>query len=162
MDENNEFKKNCNKAMDSAVRVLARRSHTKYEIRQKLRQRGFSTDVISKVLSECERLNYVNDEETARIYLRELRSKGYGPRRISVFFKKKGIGHELTDTLLHKDNAEDELETAHKAFSKKLTTFDREKDMRKRREKIYRYLYYRGFSSSVISEVIRMDSCEID
>jgi len=120
MAENNDFKKEYGKAMDTAVHLLARRGHTKYEIRQKLRQRGYGTDVISDVISECERFNYVNDEETGRFYLRELRTKGYGPRRVRFSMKKKGLNDELIDTLFAEENADaDEMEIARKAVSKK-------------------------------------------
>ena len=142
-------------AMNAAVRLLSRRNHTTREIRQKLRQRGFDADTISRVLSECERLNYLNDEQTARFYIRELVAKGYGPRRIRMSLKKKGISDELADRLLPEQEAEtDELENARQLLSKKQAKFDREKDLRKRKEKIYRFLSYRGFSASVISELI--------
>lgn len=154
MSENNDSQNSFRKAMDTAVRLLARRAHTKHEIRQKLKHRRFTADVIANVISECERLNYVNDEAAGRFYLRELRAKGYGRRRIRLSMKKKGLNSELTDTLLAEENI-DEMEIARKAVSKKMAAFNREKDMRKRKEKIFRFLYSRGFSSSVIWELIR-------
>jgi regulatory protein len=143
------------RAMNTAVRLLARRNHTNYELRQKLKQRKFDTEVITKVLSECERLNYVNDEETARCYFRELKIRGYGIRRIRFSMKKKGLAEEIIDELLSKHEHEDELENARRAMEKKMRALSREKDMRKRKEKIFRFLASRGFPGSVISELLR-------
>jgi len=158
MDKDKVFREAYRKAMDCAVRLLSRRNHTKHELRQKLRQREFHAEIISDVISECERLRYVNDEETARVYLRELRRKGYGSWRVRFSMRKKGLENDLTDMLLSEENSEsDELETARGAIRKKRAAFDREKDMRKKKEKIYRFLCSRGFASSVISELIRRD-----
>ncbi len=155
MDENSEFKKKYNKAMNTAIGLLSHRNHTKSEITQKLKQRGTEPEIISKVISECERYNYINDEETGRIFFQQLRARGYGLHRIRYSMKKKGLSNELTDSLLAEYDPETgELENARKVLLNKLSTFNREKDLRKRKEKIYRFLYSRGFAGSVISELI--------
>jgi len=150
--------KDCNTAMNTAIRLISRRNHTEQEIRQKLRQRGFEAEVIARVISECERFNYINDKETARKYLGELRSKGQGIRGIRFSMKKKGIRDEIIDTVLDENHsAAEELGSADKAFQKKFISLSREKDIRKKREKIFRFLSLRGFSSSVISEVMESE-----
>lgn len=144
--------------MNTAVRLLSRRNHTEHELRQKLRQRGFESEIIARVISECKRFNYINDEETARIYLRELRSKGRGIRGIRFEMKKKGIRDDIIDTALDENHsAADELESAAKAFQKKFISLNREKDIRKKREKIFRFLLLRGFSASVIAEIMEKE-----
>lgn len=141
--------------MNIAVRLLARRNHTKHEIRRKLRQRGVSPDAISHVISECERLRYVDDAQTARSYIRELRSRGYGIHRIRMSMQKKGLSRELADSALSQIHSDaDEMESARRAMEKKRVRFERETDARKRREKIYRFLASRGFSSDIISRFL--------
>jgi len=138
--------------MNVAVRLLSRRNHSRYEIEQKLKDRGFDADLTEKVISECQRLNYIDDKETARLYIQELKRKGYGTHRISISMKKKGLSGELTEEMLEQFNSEsDELENARRVLENKLKSFEREKDIWKRKEKIYRFLYSRGFSKSVIS-----------
>lgn len=147
------------KAMDTAVRILARRSHASAEIRQKLRKRGFDADIIQTVLSECERLHYVDDGETVHLYFRELKNRGRGPQKIRAEMRKKGLHGELAESLIS-DYAEsqEEREMARNLLEKKKTAFDREKDGRKRKEKMFRFLSSRGFSGSVISQVLRQES----
>ena len=142
--------------METALRLLTRRDHTRGELQRKLKQRGVSAGVIQDVLAQCKRLNYVNDNRSARSYVQELQRKGYGPRRIRLALKRKGLSEQLIEkSLSDPDIGGEELETALRVFEKKRRQFDRETDGRKRRAKIYRFLYSRGFSPWVISELIR-------
>ena len=138
--------------METAVRILTRRNHSCYELRTKLIRRGVPHTMAAEVQAACERLNYLDDGRMALFYVDELKSKGYGLRFIQNAMRTKGFDPELTESVLARIRLEeDELETARSVLEKKQRTFDREKDPRKRREKIYRYLYSRGFSSSVIA-----------
>jgi regulatory protein len=143
-------------AMNTAVRLLTRRDHTSFEIFQKLEQRGFGAGVIDRVLVECRRLNYIDDERTARIYIDQLARRGFGFRRIRVKLRKKGLTGERFETILNERRAEiDECEIARKVMLKKMKSLEGVKDPQKRKDKMYRFLYSRGFEASAISEVIR-------
>ncbi|OQX26586.1 MAG: hypothetical protein BWK80_09745 [Desulfobacteraceae bacterium IS3] len=156
MDEDKAYQEEFSDAMNIAIRLLSMRNHTKYEIRQKLKRRGVTAENILRVLSECERLRYVDDEKTAQFYLKELGAKGYGKHRIRFAMKEKGLADALTEKLLSEEHSDaDEMENARRLFQRRIARFNREKDAGKRREKIYRFLSYRGFSRSVISRLIR-------
>jgi regulatory protein len=149
-------KKRYQQAMNTAVRLLTRRDHTHFEIRQKLKQRGFSSGAIRAAVAECERLNYIDDERTARIYIGQLVRRGFGFRRIAIELKKKGLQGRRFEDILEKQRAEiDEREIARRVLQKKMNSIEREEDRKKRREKMYRFLYSRGFSTTVISELIQ-------
>ena len=143
-------------AMNTAVRILANRDHSKYELKQKLRQRGFAGKVIDTVIAECERFNYINDPRTAHVYISQLKRKCFGKRYIRMALKKKRLsGIEIENNLLENYPEADERENAGKLLQKKMETFEREVDLKKRREKMYRFLYARGFSTDVIADLIR-------
>ena len=143
------------RAMETAVGLLSRRDHTDYELRAKLRKRGVSDRVADDVLAECQRLNYLDDSRFAAHYAAELKRKGFGLHRIRHELKRKGVEARVIELALSSEpSAQAELETAWRAFEKKRYRFDAEPDLRKRRAKIYRYLYSRGFSGAIISEVI--------
>jgi len=145
-----------NAALDAAVRLLAYREHFKGELRRKLKQKGFGNAVVDRVLAECERLNYVDNRRCADLYARERLRKGYGIHRIRLDLKRKGLGEtEIRAALSGINDAGDELETARRVLEKNRHRYRREPDGRKRREKIYRFLYARGFSPAVISELLR-------
>jgi regulatory protein len=144
------------KALDTAVRVLTRRDHTRLEIEQKLKQRGYDSEVIRAVVVECERLNYIDDERTAKVYIFQLARRGFGFRRIRLELLKKGLRGDRFEQIVKESRLEiDEREIASSVLQKKMKSFEREEDSKKRRDKIYRFLYSRGFSQSIISELIR-------
>lgn len=156
MTRNQKPEAGSRRALNTAVRMLTRRDHTQYELRQKLKQRGFSSVAIRAAVAECERLNYIDDERTARLYIGQLVRRGFGFRRIAVELKKKGLqGRRIEDILVQQQIEIDELEIARRVLQKKIKGFEREADLKKRRDKIYRFLDYRGFNRSIISELIK-------
>ncbi len=143
------------KALNTALRVLTRRDHSKHELSQKLKARGYAEEVIDEVISECERFDYINDKRTAQVFIRQLQRKGYGRKRIRSQLYLKGLRSNHIQGVLSKSISEaDECQCAEKIFQKHARRFDREKDRLKRKDKIYRFLYGRGFSKAVISEVM--------
>jgi len=142
-------------AMNAAVRILTHRDHSKYELKQKLRQRGFTSEVIHTVILECERLNYIDDRRTARVYISQLKRKRFGIRHIRMALKKKRLyGAAGENILLENYTKIEERENADELLEKKMKTFDREEDLKKRRDKIYRFLYSRGFNRDTIADLI--------
>ena len=143
-------------AMNAAVRILTYRDHSKYELKQKLQKRGFASEVIDTVIIACERLNYIDDKRTARLYISQLKRKRFGIRHIRMALKKKRLyGAAIEDILLENYAKIEERKNADKLLEKKMKTFNREEDLKKRRDKIYRFLYSRGFNKDVIADLIR-------
>ncbi len=142
-------------AMDTAVGLLSRRAHTAHELSLKLKKRRIKPAIVEQVVAECERLNYIDDTDTARHYLEELKRKGYGQRYVRSAMRKKGLAADTIENILEEGySTSEEEKNAERIMEKKQSTFNREKDPRKRRSKIYRYLYSRGFSPDVITAAI--------
>jgi regulatory protein len=143
------------KALNTALRILTRRDHSKHELIQKLKVRGYAGKVIDEVITECERLEYINDQRTAQVFIRQLHRKGYGRKRIRFELNLKGLCGKHIQTVFSKSISDaDEYQCAEKIFQKHARRFDQEKDVLKRKDKICRFLYGRGFSKTVISELI--------
>lgn len=145
-------------AWDAAVRLLARRNHARAELAGKLRQREFSEPAIETALAACDRYGYLDDEETARQFFRELRRKGNGPLKIRRELARRGLAGEVVDRLLadYAGGAE-ERAAARELLEKRRARYDREPDPRKRREKIQRFLHGRGFTGAVIRELLEAE-----
>jgi regulatory protein len=144
------------KAMNTAVRILTNRDHSFYELKQKLQQRAIENEVIGAVMAECERLNYINDERTARLYISQLNRKCFGKRYIKMALKKKGLrGDAIENILLQKCSEVEERKKAARLLGKKMKASNQEKEAAKRRDNIYRFLYARGFSKDLITDLIR-------
>ncbi len=143
------------KALNTALRILTRRDHSKHELSQKLKARGYAEEVIEEVILKCERFDYINDERTAQVFIRQRQKKGYGRKRIQFELNLKGLRGKRIQGVLSKSISEaDECQGAEKVFQKHARRFDREKDALKRKDKICRFLYGRGFSKAVISALI--------
>ena len=143
------------KALNTALRILTRRDHSKHELSQKLTARGYPREIIDNVISRCERFDYINDERTAQVFIRQLHRKGYGQRRIRAELNLKGLrGKHFQDMVSQSISLSDERQGAEKIYHKNSRRFERVKDVSKRKDKIYRYLDGRGFSKTVISELV--------
>jgi len=143
-------------AMNTAVRILTYRDHSKYELKRKLKQRGFTSEVIDTVIIECQRLNYIDDQRTARVYISQLKRKCFGKRHIRMALKKKRLSGAVIEKILLENYTEaEDRENAGKLLKKKMKTFNREEDSKKRRDKIFRFLYSRGFNKDIIVDLLR-------
>ena len=90
-------------AMNTAVRILTYLDHSKYELKRKLKQRGFAGELIDTVIIECERLNYIDDQRTARVYISQLKRKCFGKRHIRMALKKKRLSGAVIESRLETD-----------------------------------------------------------
>lgn len=154
MEENRE--KNLQQALGAAIKLLNRRIHTVEELKSRLLKQDVSEDILPDVIAECLRRKYLNDETAGKYYFNELQRKSYGPRYIRQYMKQKGIENDLIEEIFGQYVEEyDESDTARKAYYKKSKMLGQNENPQKRREKIQRYLFSRGFSMSVISEMIR-------
>ncbi len=143
---NNEVRK---KAFD----LLARRAHSTKELRNKLYKREYSKRDIDTVIAECERLGFLNDELFAADYAAELSGQGKGAFKIKMKLRDKGLSEENIEKALKKIAGSEE-ERAIQALKGKLRSLIHEEDINKRRQKAYRFLAYRGFSSDIIAKIM--------
>lgn len=79
------------KARSVALRLLARREHSRFELVMKLRKRKLEDRVISSVLDEYELEGWLNDARFADVYSRQRIDQGYGPLKIQAELQQRGI-----------------------------------------------------------------------
>ena len=146
-----------NEVLKKAFDLLSRRAHSTKELRDKLYKREYSKRDIDTVIVECERLGLLNDELFANDYAAELSGQGKGRFKVKMKLRNKGLSEDHIEQALEKivDNEE---ENAENALSRKLRSLMHEEDVNKRRQKAYRFLAYRGFSSDIIKNL--MDKTE--
>ena len=147
---------NYRKTLNCALRLLTPRDHSCHELVRKLKQRGYEQDDIRQAVAECLRLDYLNDERTAQIFIQQLARRGYGIKRIRYELNKKGLRGKLFEDILARSISEaDELAGARRVLQKKLKYYEHGGDPLKRRDKLYRFLYARGFSEGVITQSLQ-------
>lgn len=79
------------KARAAALRLLARREHSRLELDLKLRQRKVEAYIIEKVLDEYEANDWLNNERFADVFARQRVDLGYGPLKIIAELQQRGI-----------------------------------------------------------------------
>jgi regulatory protein len=146
-----------NAVLKKAFDLLSRRAHSTQELRDKLYKREFSKSDIDTVITECERLGLLNDELFANDYAAELSGQGKGRFKVKMKLRNKGLSEDNIEKALEKIG-DCEQENAENALNRKLRSLMNEEDINKRRQKAYRFLAYRGFSSDIITKL--MDNTE--
>jgi len=96
------------RAVDRAVRALARRDHSAASLRTKLDRAGLSESAKSAALDVLERAGYVDDARFACDRAAALADRGYGDAWIRADLERQGIDRETADSALGALEAEPE------------------------------------------------------
>lgn len=138
-------------AKQAAVKLLTRREHSASEIQHKLQQRDFDPHEIADALSALQRDGWQSDERYAEAYARARRLKGYGPVRIAMELKERGVDESLVVACIA-EQSEYWLETLRAEYRKKYRGAPY-RDYAEKAKRM-RYLQYRGFSLDAIHQVV--------
>ena len=151
MNNNHTFRSDEEKARASALASLSMREHSTKELRDKLIRKGYETESIDIIILECLNNNYLNDQRFAEIFWRSRSNKGFGPNKILMELKFKGVS-----TIIAQESALqpelDFFEVVKKMYLKKY----KNAEIKDYKDKVKRqnYLYQRGFNNDEIRSVI--------
>lgn len=130
------------KVKEKALRLLEFRSHSEYELRQKLRMAGASDEHIEQALEFCRHYGFVNDKSYALGKARDLINlKKYGLRRVKSELKMKGIDSVIIDEVMQSLDCDDECDILIELVEKRLKGDFSDKNS----DKCIRYFVYRGY-----------------
>ena len=90
------------RARNSAMRLLARREHSRAELLGKLVGRGFENDSVEELLQGLEDQDLLSDERFAMSLIASRAETGYGPKRIDLELRNRGVSEELAREALAK------------------------------------------------------------
>ena len=145
-------------AKDKALRLLSFRSHSEYELKQKLLSSGADRDTADAVLTFLREYSLVNDSLYAGRLASDLSNlKKYGKRRIMQELMHKGIDRETAENVCNTLET-DEEEALIPLMRKKLGgDFGK-----KSKDRAIRYFVTRGYSFSDIKSAIGQITSEED
>ncbi len=139
------------KALNSALRILARRDHSTLELRQKLEAKGHPAEAIRRAVVECQRLGYLNDERTAHAVINRFKHKGCGIRRIRFELRQHGLSSDHFMELLQRGfSPEEELALARRTLARKLNACSAAEGVLAQKSRLHRFLFGRGYSEFAI------------
>lgn len=128
--------------------MLARREHSQRELIQKLVAKEFERTEIEELLEEFKEKNWQSDVRFAESYSSSRLHKGFGPVRIQLELKERGIDSSL-DYLVDEQPDWDELlrELHIKKYGKNAP------ENMKERAKRTRFFLHKGYTHEMINQL---------
>ena len=134
-----------------ALQYLARREHSRAELRTKLLPHVQEGDDVEAVLDDLAKRNWLSDERAAEQVVNQRRRR-FGTQRIAHELRQKGIAEDLISDALPQLK-ETELEAAREVWQKK---FGAPPQDAKEKARQARFLQSRGFALEVVLKVLRL------
>ncbi len=146
-------------AYEAGMHYLGRGIKSSFQVKTKLREKGFSPDEIENALEEIEKDGYINDEYYAEAMARSMFEKNRGTQKIRDYLRAKGVADKTIKEAIEKTvNPQQELENGIELASK-IIEYDDLYNAKGRldgrsRDKIIRKLVNRGYSLGVAIKVL--------
>lgn len=160
------FEAEVGKLMDRIYNLLSVRIRSEKEIRDYLKNLSFkrkindrdeiSEQVVDLLIERLIGKDLINDLQFAQEWVTSRRnSKKKGVRAVKMELMQKGIDREIIEQVLSEQVTEDsELELAKQALQRKLNSWNNLPPL-EFKKKVYGLLFRKGFSASIIEEVIK-------
>ena len=127
----------------AALKMLMRREHSKLELFNKLKLKGYDDEIIDSAITQLTEQNYQSDERFAEAFILMRFNQGKGPVRIASELKLRGISSfNLSDF----DWFKSAKEIRKKKFGDNVSPDFKEQAKQKR------FLQSRGFSLDQINQ----------
>lgn len=143
---------------NEALRILGRREHSVFELREKLAKK-FPEEVenIEVIISEFIEKDWVSDERFCSVVIRDQIIRRQGPRKIEQKLMLKGVESTLIkERLAEIYKPEEEYEIVKYLYEKKESSVLRRSPKVsnfEKHQKVSQFLIGRGFGYEVINEV---------
>ncbi len=134
---------------ERAVRLLARREHSRFELARKLAQAGFDELDIGSLLDEFEKKNWLSDRRFAESWVADHRAKAGGVK-LAYELRQRGVAEAIIEAVLDK-NRDSEFERARDVWARKFGSPPADAAAK---AKQMRFLQARGFSSGVVRQTL--------
>lgn len=134
-------------AIDTALHFLKFRARSVFEIKQKLKQKNFSSEEIDKTIDVLVRNELLDDRKFVKMYVKDRNTlKPTGAYLLKMELKRLGLDENLiADAMV----AQDEENLARRAIESKSRFIEAEFD------KKASFLQRRGFSMNVIMKILK-------
>ncbi len=135
-----------------ALHLLEKQDRSEKNLREKLKEGGYSSEVIDVAIDYINEYGYLDDARMAASHVRfyqDSRSK----QRIKQDLLAKGISIDVIERVLEEEYTSREEDLIEQLLIKK--HYDKDNATYEEKGKIYRFLASRGFSSDSINRVLK-------
>jgi regulatory protein len=141
-------------AYNKALGLLARREHSRRELRQKLGRSGYVGEEASEALDRLGAQHYQDDDRFAEVLIRSRTAQGYGPMRLRAELKSHGLPDARIRSLL--DAVEVDWTEAAAAQLRRRYGTGGTSDPSERARRA-QFLLRRGFPAATVRDVTHAD-----
>jgi regulatory protein len=145
-------------AYDKALGLLARREHSRRELKTKLRQGGYEGEETGAAIERLGEQHYQDDDRFAEVLLRSRIAQGYGPMRLRVELKSHGLADARIRELMEAADV-DWNASAAAQLRRRYGAGTTDPAERNRRAQ---FLLRRGFAAATVRSVTHADVDEAD
>jgi len=145
-----------------SFRYLSGRNHSKFELKLKLLKKKYNKELIKVVLSELERLKYIDDKVFATYYFKIKLRRKKGIRLIQAELSRKGVRREIIEEVSLNFVDDPILEKSAFTISVKKLQVLKRKELNKSqlKQKVFQFLISKGYSTEIIK--ITIDKLEFE
>jgi len=129
------------------IKLLSYRAHTRKELYEKAIRKDYPKEIINNALDQIEQKGYLDEQAFAKNFAADKSSLSrWGPSKIKAHLLKKGVGKDNIEKAINEAFKEiDYKKTFLNLVLKRKSRFLKEKDLYKRKKKIFDYLKRKGF-----------------
>lgn len=133
---------------ERALRLLARREHSRAELTRKLESAGSTREELNELLNDFEARNWLSDQRFAESYVADHKAKA-GSIKLAYELRQRGVSGGIIEAVLG-ENRDSELDRAREVWNKKfgIPPVDATEKARQ-----IRFMQSRGFASEIIRRV---------
>ena len=139
--------------MERAGRWLALRPRTERELRDRLLDGGFRSEVVTRALDRLRELRLVDDLAYARQWIEERAKKGRSAQMLAAELGEKGIPPDVIQAALEEAAPEEQAQATEVAAAllRKLAG----RTLQEQATRLYQGLARRGFSEEAVDAAVR-------
>lgn len=146
-------------AREAALRLLERSLRTRNDVARRLRDQGFETTIVDRVLDRLADVGLVDDAEYARAFLAgRWGRRPSGWRRLQMELRARGVSDEAVvrgrALVEAQSGAPDEVAAAKRVIAQAARRYAA-LEPRVRRQRLWALLSRRGFDGDVIEQALR-------
>jgi regulatory protein len=148
--------------LTAGLRYLEARSRSVAEVRRRLTEAGYRSELIEGAITRLMDLGVLDDEVFTRLWIESRdRAQPRGERALRQELALKGVDRATVDQLMEErqgaagDETPVDAEAAQKLLARHARVLDRVTDPRVRRQRAYALLARNGFDPETASEALR-------
>ncbi|MDP2941399.1 MAG: regulatory protein RecX [Candidatus Omnitrophota bacterium] len=142
------------RARDYAFLLLKFRQRSEQEIREKLKRKKFSPEIIRETVIFLKEKAFLDDQIFAREWISSRLKRPLGIRRIRQELKLKGVPDKIIQSEIEQAGQDYREEAVVEAIAQEKAQRLKGLDPQKAKRRIYGYLLRRGFSPDSVSEAV--------